>query len=323
MRGTRRVILSGAVTRGRRVTGLLAKGESFITLQGMTAEALSDVVKQLSQRQLPEGAAPANPDGRAVATAFYEPSTRTRLGFHFAARALGLDVATLDVSASSVSKGESLTDTVRVLADYGIAALILRHPDPESMAVATAAGTCPVINAGNGAGEHPVQTLIDLAMIYKRFDRLSDLNVTMTGDALHGRTIHSLIMALALFDNRITVVSDPGLRLSSDLASLDVRRSAPQLQETALLSQGILKATDVLYMTRVQAERGSANRPIIMTEQAQQDLNPEAIVLHPMPRTIELPEWFDSDPRAAYLRRNRVGLRVMTHVLETVIGGGH
>ncbi len=300
---------------------MLAEGKSFVTLQGMSAEALSLTVRQLSERPLPDDTAPPAPDGRAVATAFYEASTRTRLGFQFAARALGLDVIPLDVHASSVSKGESLTDTIRVLADYGIATLILRHPDTESMTVATAASTCPVINAGNGAGEHPVQTLIDLAMIHTRFGRLSGLNVTMTGDALHGRTIHSLIMALALFDNRIIVVTDPGLRLSSDLASLTVRQTAPQLKETDFLTRGILKETDVLYMTRVQAERGSANRPIIMTEKTQQDLNPDAIVLHPMPRTVELPEWFDADPRAAYLGRNRVGLGVMTHVLETVIGG--
>ena len=273
---------------------MLAKGESFITLQGMSADALLLAVRELAERPLPDGTALPTRDGRAVATAFYEASTRTRLGFQFAARVLGLDVIPLDVSASSVNKGESLTDTIRVLADYGIAALILRHPDRESMTVATAASACPVINAGNGAGEHPVQTLIDLAMIYQKFGRLTNLNITMTGDALHGRTIHSLIMALALFDNHITVVTDPGLRLSSDLTSLAVRKTAPRLKETEFLNSGILKETDVLYMTRVQAERGSANRPIIMTEQAQQDLNTDAIVLHPMPRTIELPEWFDS-----------------------------
>lgn len=301
---------------------MLAEGKSFITLQGMSSEALLLAVRELAERPSPDGGAAPPRDGRTVATAFYEASTRTRLGFQFAARALGLDVIPLDVSASSVNKGESLTDTIRVLADYGIAALILRHPDTESMTVATAASACPVINAGNGAGEHPVQTLIDLAMIYQQFGRLSGLNITMTGDALHGRTIHSLIMALALFDNHITVVTDPGLRLSSDLTSLAVRKTAPKLKETDFLSRGILKETDVLYMTRVQAERGSANRPIIMTEQAQQDLNADAIVLHPMPRTVELPEWFDADPRAAYLHRNRVGLGVMAYVLETVIGGG-
>ena len=301
---------------------MLAEGKSFITLQGMSSESLLLAVRELAERPLPDGVAPPTRDGRAVATAFYEASTRTRLGFQFAARALGLDVIPLDVSASSVNKGEGLTDTIRVLADYGIAALILRHPDTESMTVATAASKCPVINAGNGAGEHPVQTLIDLAMIYQKFGRLNDLNVTMTGDALHGRTIHSLIMALALFDNHITVVTDPGLRLPSDLDSSPVRMSAPNLEETEFLNSGILKETDVLYMTRVQAERGSANRPIIMTEQAQQELNADAIVLHPMPRTVELPEWFDADPRATYLHRNRVGLGVMTYVLQTVIGGG-
>ena len=301
---------------------MLAEGKSFITLQGMSAEALLLAVRELAERPLPDGNAPTARDGRAVATAFYEASTRTRLGFQFAARALDLDVIPLDVSASSVNKGESLRDTIRVLADYGIAALILRHPDTESMTVAMAASACPVINAGNGAGEHPVQTLIDLSMIYQRFGRLSGLNVTMTGDALHGRTIHSLIMALSLFGNSITVVTDPGLRLSSDLGSSAVRMSAPKLIETEFLNSGILKETDVLYMTRVQAERGSANRPIIMTEKTQQDLNPNAIVLHPMPRTVELPEWFDADPRAAYLHRNRIGLGVMTYVLGTVIGGG-
>ncbi len=299
---------------------MLSRGESFITLQGTPPESLLDMVAELAGRPAPD-AEPPRPDGRAVATAFYEPSTRTRLGFHIAARALGLDVMPLDVAASSVSKGESLTDTVRVLADYGIAALVLRHPDPESMAVATAAGSCPVINAGNGAGEHPVQTLIDLAMIHRRFGRLTGLNITMTGDILHSRTIHGLIMALSLYDNRVTLVSDPALRLPADLGGLAVRRYAPRLEETDSLTRSILKTTDILYMTRVQTERGSENRPIILTEQVQQALNQDAIVLHPMPRTVELPEWFDSDPRAAYLRRNHVGLTVMTFVLETVLGG--
>ena len=302
---------------------MLAEGTSFITLQGMPAQAILQTVQSLADARLPSehGDAPLTRDGRAIATAFYETSTRTRLGFQFAARSLGLDIIPLDVSASSVSKGESLTDTIRVLADYGIAALVLRHPDTESMRIAMMASDCPVINAGNGAGEHPVQTLIDLTMIYQAFGRLNGLNVTMTGDALHGRTIHSLIMTLALFDNQITIVTDPGLRLSTDLASMAVRSAAPGLRETDSLTRGILKETDVLYMTRVQAERGSANRPIIMTEQTQKDLNPGARVLHPMPRTMELPEWFDADPRAAYLQRNRVGLGVMRHVLRTVIGG--
>ncbi len=299
---------------------MLAHGASFVSLRDMPAEALSTIARELTERQSSHTEEPQPPDGRAVATAFFEPSTRTRLGFHFAARSLGLDVIPLDVDASSVNKGESLTDTVRVLCDYGIAALILRHPDPESMTIGMAVSSCPLINAGNGAGEHPVQTLIDLAMIYRHFGRLANLNITMTGDALHSRTIHSLIMALALFDNHITLVSDPALRLTSDLTSMAVRRNAPYLHETDCLSQSILNTTDVLYMTRVQTERGSANRPIMMTEQAQQDLHPNAIVMHPMPRTNELPKWFDADPRAAYLHRNRIGLDVMTYVLETVVG---
>ena len=288
---------------------MLTRGKSFVTLRGMSRESLINVVEKINANGMD---APVFPDGRAVATAFYEASTRTRLGFYFAARALGLDVIPLDVSASSVRKGESLTDTIRVMADYGIAALILRHPTPESMDIATAASDCPVINAGNGVGEHPVQTLIDLAMIYRRFGRFSDLNVTMTGDMLNSRTIHGLVMALAMFDNRITLVAAPELRLRPAMATNCV--------EIGYLAPDILASTDVLYMTRVQVERGSTNRPIILTEQVQQELNPDAIVLHPMPRTIELPEWFDTDPRAVYLKRNRIGLGVMEFILREVLG---
>ena len=283
---------------------LIAPGKSFTTLQGCDPDALLDIVRRLVHNQLN---AAGRLKGQLISTAFYEPSTRIRLGFQAAAWNPGLDVMPVDISASSVAKGESLTDTIRVLADYGIAALVLRHPEWESMDIAMSASDCPVINAGNGNGEYPVQTLIDLVMIYQKCGRLTDMNITMTGDILNGRTIHSLIAALSLFRNRITLVADRSLSLDS----------AAETAES--LTPEILAETDVLYMTRVQVERGSANLPIVMTEQAQQDLNPDAIVLHPMPRMEELSVWFDSDPRAPYLNRNTTGLNVMMFVLNSVI----
>ena len=283
---------------------LFAPGKSFTTLQGHDPDALLETVTRLVHNPLN---ATDRLKGQLISTAFYEPSTRTRLGFQTAARKLGLDVMPLDIAASSVAKGESLMDTIRVLADYGIAALVLRHRERESMDIAISASDCPVINAGNGNGEHPVQTLIDLVMIYQKFGRLTDMNISMTGDILNGRTIHSLIAALSLFDNRITLVSDRSLSLDASAETVES------------LTPEILAETDVLYMTRVQVERGSANLPIVMTEQAQQDLNSDAIVLHPMPRLEELPVWFDSDPRAAYLNRNTTGLNVMMFVLNSVI----
>ena len=283
---------------------LFAPGQSFSTLRGCDPDVLLQTVASIVHNSL---SAVDRLQGQFISTAFYEPSTRTRLGFQAAARNLGLDVMPLDISASSVAKGESLADTIRVLADYGIAALILRHPDRDSMETAISVSDCPVVNAGNGNGEHPVQTLIDLVMIYQRFGRLSDLNITMTGDILNSRTIHSLLPALTSLGNAVTLVSDRSLSLDVESAKADT------------LTPDILGETDILYMTRVQVERGSANLPIVMTEQAQRDLNPNAIVLHPMPRLEELPVWFDADPRAAYLKRNKVGLNVMMFVLNSVI----
>ncbi|KAJ3328049.1 hypothetical protein HDU76_010674 [Blyttiomyces sp. JEL0837] len=190
--------------------------------------------------------------GRVLCSAFYEPSTRTSSSFEAAMLRLGGSVVSIDQITSSIAKGESLGDTVRTLACYGDA-IVMRHPDPGSAEIAAKFSPVPVINAGDGTGEHPTQAFLDTFTIREELGTVNGLTITMVGDLKNGRTVHSLVKLLSLYDVKLNYVSPPSLRLPADIKEELAKHGVPQF-ETHDLNQ-VISTTDVLYVTRIQKER--------------------------------------------------------------------
>jgi aspartate carbamoyltransferase len=265
--------------------------------------------------------------GKILANLFYEPSTRTSSSFTAAMERLGGSVIPInEVKYSSVTKGESLADTVRTLECYADV-IVLRHPETGSAAIAAQAARKPVINAGDGTGEHPTQALLDLFTIFEELGvgKVDGLTVTLLGDLKYGRTVHSLSRLLSLYKVKINYVSPELLRMPKEVMDEVAARDVPQGEFAAL--EKVLPQTDVLYVTRVQKERfedpgeyekvkGAYVIDAATMKAAKQDM----IVMHPLPRVTEISRDFDEDPRAAYFRQMEYGLYVRMALLAMVLG---
>ena len=263
--------------------------------------------------------------GKILANLFYEPSTRTSSSFTSAMERLGGSVIPInEVRYSSVSKGESLPDTVRTLECYADV-IVLRHPEVGASALAAQYARKPVINAGDGIGEHPTQALLDLFTIVEELHQVDGLIVTMLGDLRYGRTVHSLARLLSLYDVHLHYVSPEILRMpQAILAELD-EKGVYQKEHATL--DAVLPETDVLYITRVQKERfedqneyESVKGAYVITPEIMQPARDRMIVMHPLPRVGEISMEFDSDPRAAYFRQMEYGLYVRMALLAMVLG---
>ena len=253
--------------------------------------------------------------GKIITNLFYEPSTRTSSSFYSAMVIQSGSVIPINkVQYSSVTKGEDLEDTIRTVGCYSDA-IILRHSETGSAKRAAAVSVKPIINAGDGHGEHPTQTLLDGFTIWKHFRRLSGLNITMVGDLKNGRTAKSLAKLLSRYGtNQFNFVSPRNLKFP--------KKEMPQninYQETSKLKE-VIEKTNILYVTRVQKERGSKGEYKLTKKEI--DLLPKnAIVMHPLPRVTEIPKWFDVDPRAKYFHQMEYGLWCRMVLLRQVING--
>lgn len=268
--------------------------------------------------------------GKSVAVLFYQPSTRTFSSFVAAAKRLGAYVTAIHgmEEFSSVSKGESLEDTIRSIYQTTAAdAIVLRHPDNNSSQVAAEVSPVPVINAGSGTLEHPTQALLDLYTIYQSHGRLDNLHIVMVGDLLYGRTIKSLAKLLALGkNNRVTFVSPPELKAPAALISAIENKVT--VSETDQLANS-LKTADVVYMTRVQKEwfekAGKMDEyermkdKFVLTRHQVSQMKKDAIVMHPLPRVGEILHEVDEDHRAKYFEQMRSGLYVRMALLESIL----
>ena len=265
--------------------------------------------------------------GKILANLFYEPSTRTSSSFTAAMERLGGSVIAInEVKYSSVTKGETLADTVRTLECYADV-LVLRHPETGSAAIAAKAARKPVINAGDGIGEHPTQALLDTFTIFEELGggQIDGMTVTMLGDLKYGRTVHSLARLLSLYKVKLNYVAPEILRMPSEIMDEVAEKNIPQAEYSSL--DEVLPETDVLYVTRVQKERfedpaeyekvkgAYVIDPAVM-KPAKQDM----IVMHPLPRVTEISMDFDDDPRAAYFRQMEYGLYVRMALLAIVLG---
>ncbi len=264
--------------------------------------------------------------GKILANLFYEPSTRTSSSFTAAMERLGGSVIPInEVKYSSVSKGESLPDTIRTLECYADV-IVLRHPETGSAAIAAKAARKPVINAGDGVGEHPTQALLDTFTIMEELGRLDNLTVTMLGDLKYGRTVHSLARLLSTFSGiKINYVSPEILRMPREVMDEVQAKGIPQAEYATLTD--VLPETDVLYVTRVQKERfedpadyEKVKGAYVIDPEIMKAAKPEMAVMHPLPRVGEISPEFDDDPRAAYFRQMEYGLYVRMALLAMVLG---
>lgn len=264
--------------------------------------------------------------GRVLACLFYEPSTRTSASFIAAMERLGGSVIpiTQGVQFSSVSKGETLADTVRTLEQYADV-IVLRHPEIGSAQLAADYATRPVINAGDGAGEHPTQALLDLFTIREELGRVDGLKIAMVGDLRNGRTVHSLTRLLMQYEVSLRFVSPEILRLPMTLMN-QVIDAGINVRETHDVAD-VIKNADVLYVTRVQKERFSdlaqyeeVKDHYEITPELMAQAKPKMIVMHPLPRVGEIHYAVDADPRAAYFRQVKNGMYIRMALLAAVLG---
>ena len=245
-----------------------------------------------------------------IATLFYEPSTRTSASFHSAATQLGYSVLPInEVTYSSVTKGETLEYTIRTIGSY-VDLIVLRHGEKGAAQRAADVSTVPIINAGDGNGEHPTQTLLDIYTIWKTFKKLDGLTITLIGDLKNGRTVHSLIKVLRHYEVKINLISPDSLKLPSEYyknSDVEYSKIPQDLQ------------TNILYVTRVQKERGSQEDYKLSLEELT-NLPKDTIVMHPLPRMKEIPTSFDNDSRAKYFEQIDNGLLVRKALLRELLG---
>lgn len=263
--------------------------------------------------------------GKILANLFYEPSTRTSSSFTAAMERLGGSVIPIsEVKYSSVAKGESLPDTVRTLECYSDV-IVLRHPENGAAATAARYVRKPIINAGDGTGEHPTQALLDLFTIREELGRLENLKVTMLGDLKFGRTVHSLSRLLALYGAKLSYVSPEILRMPPSIIE-ELNRAGVEQHEHRQLDP-VLSETDVLYVTRVQKERfedlnvyESVKSAYVISPEIMKKAKSQMVLMHPLPRVGEIAYEVDNDPRAAYFRQMEYGLYVRMALLAMVLG---
>jgi len=261
---------------------------------------------------------------KQICTLFYEPSTRTRLSFETAGYKLGFGVISTESAGefSSASKGETIEDTIHVLDEYKFSAIIIRHPETGMVGRAAKVAKTPIINAGDGKGEHPTQSLLDTYTIYFNFNRLDNLTVTIGGDLKHGRTARSLAKILSKFDgNHIKFVSTKSLGIDDEIKDY-LKKNNTTFEEITDIEEG-LKDSDVVYWTRLQKERLEKGQEhlaagFVIDKPAMKFMKKDAILLHPLPRVDEITTEVDEDPRAKYFDHAGNGLFIRMALLDQI-----
>ena len=264
--------------------------------------------------------------GKILATIFYEPSTRTRLSFESAMMRLGGSVISTENARefSSAIKGETVEDTIRMASGYADA-IVIRHYEQGAAARAAAVSPVPILNAGDGPGEHPTQALLDLYTIQHELGRIDNLRIALVGDLKFGRTARSLALLTRLTKGvELVFVSPPQIRMGDDIRSALTAAKVPFRDESNLAE--VVRDVDVVYQTRVQKERFDSEDDYLavkgtyVIDQTTYDrLNPTAIVMHPLPRVDEIAADVDDDPRSAYFRQARNGVFVRMALLDLVL----
>lgn len=304
------------------------RGRHIISIKDFSKEDLLYLMERV--RWMRENASHDMLAGKVVGSLFFEPSTRTRLSFESATNRLGGKIVGFaDAGVSSTKKGETLADTIRMVDDYADT-IVMRHPIEGSARLASEVSSVPIINGGDGANQHPTQTFLDLFTIMETQEPLFDkpdktLNVCFAGDLKYGRTVHSLVIALSLFNSRIFFLSPPSLAIPKHYLDL-LDDKGVQHSEHADLKE-ILGEVDVLYATRIQAERfpdpieyERVRYSYVLKAQMFTDARDNLRVLHPLPRVDEVETSVDDTPYAYYFEQAANGIPVRQALLALVLG---
>ncbi len=263
--------------------------------------------------------------GKLVATLFFEPSTRTRLSFEAAISRLGGRVIGFaDVNSSSVTKGESLKDTIKMVTSYADL-IVMRHPTEGAARYASEIATVPVINAGDGANQHPTQTLLDLYSIRKTQNTLENLNIVMIGDLKYGRTVHSLLMAMSNFNPTFYFISPDELKMPREYLLFLDQHKIKYFEYKEFMP--IISQADIVYMTRVQKERFSdpieyekTKNAYVLQNAMLEHTRPNMKILHPLPRVNEINLDVDDNPKAYYFTQALNGVFVRQAIITSILG---
>jgi len=307
----------------------LLDGRDLVTIADLTRDEIGAVLDQARRFEaaVASGERLRLLDGKILATLFYEPSTRTRLSFESAMLRMGGGVISMAEAktSSSAAKGETLFDTGKMIEGYAHIAVI-RHPEKGSAAELARGADIPIINGGDGTGEHPTQALLDLYTVMREKGALDGLHVALVGDLKHGRTVHSLSQALARWDVRLTFVAPDALKMPADV--IEKLRAAQQvkIEETSDLAAALREA-DVTYVTRIQKERFAdaaeyekLKDAYVVSRKLIEAAKPGITILHPLPRVNEIATDVDDMPNAAYFRQAKNGVYLRMALLTMLLG---
>lgn len=296
---------------------------NFISTRSMSREFIEDMLKDAKKFD-------SNKDfsnllkGKILANLFFEPSTRTQFSFQSAMERLGGDVMGFSSTEStSVKKGETLMDTIRMMSGY-VDCIVMRHPNEGAAKLASEVSSVPVVNAGDGSHDHPTQTLLDLYTIQKNLGKIDGLNVGICGDLRYGRTGRPLSIALSNWQVKMHYISPP--QLSMDQGTIRLLRSREVEVNEVLKIEDVIKELDVLYMTRIQRERFPTEEEYlkfkgvyVVDGRIMSMAGKDMIVMHPLPRVDEITTEVDNDPRAKYFEQARNGVPTRMAVLHKAI----
>ena len=300
------------------------KCESLVSINDFSKEEIMDLLEKA--RSFEENPNRKVLDGKVIATLFFEPSTRTRLSFETAVNRLGGRIIGFsDAATSSSSKGESLKDTIIMVSNY-VDLIIMRHHLEGAARYASEVSSVPIINAGDGANQHPTQTMLDLYSIYKTQGTLENLNITMVGDLKYGRTVHSLLQAMSHFNPTFHFVAPDELKMPQEYKIFCEEHNIPYYEHSDF-SEEVINQADILYMTRVQRERFTD----LMEYERVKDIyilhnsmlagsKPNLRVLHPLPRVNEIAYDVDDNPKAYYFQQAKNGLYARQAIICKVLG---
>lgn len=298
--------------------------ESLVSITDYSKEQILDLLEKTKKFE-------ANPnrrvlEGKVIATLFFEPSTRTRLSFETAVNRLGGRVIGFsDAATTSSSKGETLKDTIMMVSNYADL-IIMRHYLEGAARYASEISSIPIVNAGDGANQHPSQTMLDLYSIYKTQGMLQNLNITMVGDLKYGRTVHSLLMAMSHFNPTFHFVAPDELKMPEEYKEFCRQKDIPY-QEHSDFTEEVINQADILYMTRVQRERFTdlmeyekVKNVYTLHNQMLDGSKPNLRVLHPLPRVNEISYDVDDNPKAYYFQQAQNGLYARQAIICNVLG---
>lgn len=299
------------------------KNNSFVSINDYSKEEILELMS--SSAKFEENPNQDLLEGKVVASVFFEPSTRTRLSFETAINRLGGRVIGFtDASSSSVTKGESLKDTIKMLSNYADL-IVMRHPLEGAARYASEVSEVPVINAGDGANQHPTQTMLDLYSIYKTQQTLEDLNIFMVGDLKYGRTVHSLLMAMADFNPTFNFIAPEELKMPKTYTNYLKEHDIPYYEHMEFTD--ILNKADILYMTRVQKERFAdileyekVKNVYVLKNAMLEGTKSNLRVLHPLPRVNEIALDVDGNEKAYYFEQALNGVYARQAIIAKVLG---